>query len=182
MYNGYTKGRKYLMKPINSYNQTCNKEVDAAEEKHTQKHFGTMLWVGYIAAPLLLMYVIPVIKQLLLRNGNIEFLFVIGRDLTLRNLYLAANEIMSVCWALILIGTILVLLKYSKEDQAKVSRVLMIEALVILVLEYLIRLTPAYGYMFIYNPIDMTLPTIATVSYIVVWMFVRQRREGIGAR
>lgn len=100
----------------------------------------------------------------------------------LRLLQLLRRWIMSICWALILMGAILVLLKYSKEDQAKVSRVLMIEAAVILVLEYLVRLSLAYGYMFIYIPIDMTLPMIATVSYIVVWIFVRQRREGVGTR
>lgn len=133
-----------------------------------QKHSSVVAWIGCIAAPILLVYVIPVVKQLLLRNGNIEFLFAMNKDPALRNFYLTADMIMSICWALILIGAILVLLEYIKEDQAKVSRVLMIEAVVILVFELCVRLVPVYPYIFIYFPLDMTLPVIAVVSYIVV--------------
>lgn len=142
-----------------------------------QKHPSMIAWIGCIAAPILLMYVIPVVKQLLLRNGNIEFLFAMNKDPALRNFYLAADMIMSICWALILIGAILVLLEYIKEDQAKVSCVSMIEVVAILVFELCVRLTPIYPYIFIYFPLDMTLPVIAVVSYIVVWGYIMRARS-----
>lgn len=165
------------MKPIKSCSEIGNDMIDAAEEKRAQKHMNGMFWAGYIAAPLLLVYVIPVVKQLLLRNGSVEFLFAMGKDPILRNCYLAADAIVSICWALILIGTILALLKYTKEDQVRVSRVLMIEALVILIFEYLIHLLPTYGYIFIYIPANMTLSIIAAVSYIVVWGYTKRTQS-----
>lgn len=142
-----------------------------------QKHPSVIAWIGCIAAPILLVYVIPVVKQLLLRNGNIEFLFAMNKDPALRNFYLAADMIMSVCWAFILIGVILAFLKYTKEDQAKVFCVLMIEAVVILVFEICMRLTPVYPYIFIYFPVNMTLPVIAVVSYIVIWGYIMRARS-----
>ena len=142
-----------------------------------QKHPSVIAWIGCIAAPILLVYVIPVVKQLLLRNGNIEFLFAMNKDPALRNFYLTADMIMSICWALILIGAILVLLEYIKEDQAKVSCALRIEAVAILVFELCVRLTPVYPYIFIYFPLDMTLPVIAVVSYIVIWGYIMRAQS-----
>lgn len=142
-----------------------------------QKHPSVIAWIGCIAAPILLVYVIPVVKQLLLRNGNIEFLFAMNKDPALRNFYLTADMIMSICWAFILIGVILTLLKYTKEDQAKVSCVLMIEAVAILVFELCVRLTPVDPYILVYAPANMTLPVIAVVSYIVVWGYIMRARS-----
>ncbi len=165
------------MNPTKFCSEMGSDMIDTAEEKHNQRHMNGMLWAGYIAAPLLLVYVIPVIKQLLLRNGNVEFLFAMSKDPILRNCYLAADAIMSICWALILIGTILALLKYTKEDQVRVSRVLMIEALVILIFELCVGLTPAYPHVFVYLPLNMTLPIIAAVSYIVVWGYIMRAQS-----
>lgn len=140
-----------------------------------QKHPSVIAWIGCIATPILLMYVIPVVRLNWLNKANIGVLAF--KDPSQYYVCIALDQIGSICWALILMGSILALLKYARANYMTLSCVLMTEAVTILVFELCVRLTPIYPYIFIYFPLDMTLPVIAVVSYIVVWGYIMRARS-----